>query len=170
MKKILIMDTSFLCSWLCVPGKETCGPSGDNWDSIRVEKYINEQTENGATIMLPIATIIETGNHISQSTGNRFEVAKKLSAILLKAADQITPWAAFTSQQNLWTPEELKKLAEEWPELAAQKISIADTTIKKVADFYASSGTWDVEILTGDEGLKAYQPQTQVLQPRRKRR
>lgn len=27
MKKVLVIDTSVLCVWLKVPGKETCGPS-----------------------------------------------------------------------------------------------------------------------------------------------
>ena len=56
----------------------------------------------------------------------------------------------------------------EWPELAAQKISIGDATIKSVADYYAKTGL-EVEILTGDAGLKAYQPVTPVSTPRRRR-
>lgn len=27
MRKVLVIDTSVLCVWLKVPGKETCGPS-----------------------------------------------------------------------------------------------------------------------------------------------
>lgn len=32
MKKVLDVDTSVLCVWLKVPGKETCGPSNDHRD------------------------------------------------------------------------------------------------------------------------------------------
>ncbi len=29
MKKVLIIDTSILCVWLEVPGKDSCGPKDD---------------------------------------------------------------------------------------------------------------------------------------------
>jgi hypothetical protein len=57
----------------------------------------------------------------------------------------------------LWNAEGLKTLAAEWAELANQKISIGDATIKTVAGYYAKIG-FEVEIFTGDKGLKAYQP------------
>ena len=44
---------------------------------------------------------------------------------------------------------------------------IGDATIKDVAEFYTESGV-SVEILTGDEGLKAYEPKA-VKVPRRRR-
>jgi hypothetical protein len=68
----------------------------------------------------------------------------------------------------LWDTQGLKNLAAEWPELAKQKISIGDATIKSVAEYYAKTG-FTVEILTGDVGLKAYQPATPVPTPRRRR-
>lgn len=168
--KVLVMDTSILCCWIKVQGKETCGPSGDKWDHDRVEKYVNSQVKLGATIVLPLATIIETGNHIAQSNNNRYETAQSLAEIMRKTADSITPWAAFTDQGDLWSSEELKKLSEEYPNLASQKISIGDATIKKVADYYSRTGTYEVEILTGDQGLKAYEPQHTPIVPRRKRK
>jgi hypothetical protein len=86
-----------------------------------------------------------------------------------KSADQQTPWAAFSEQSTLWSSEKLKKLAEVWPDLAAGKLSIGDATIKDVADYYAQMGCL-VEILTGDQGLKAYQPEKPVNIPRRRKR
>ena len=83
----------------------------------------------------------------------------------MKAATAEEPWAAFTSQSELWSEENLKKLADEWPKLAASKISIGDATIKDVAEFYTESG-FSVEILTGDGGLKAYEPKA-IKVPRR---
>ncbi|MEY3869265.1 MAG: hypothetical protein RLZZ338_3156, partial [Cyanobacteriota bacterium] len=53
----------------------------------------------------------------------------------------------------------------EWPSLAAQNISLGDATIKKVAEHYAKMSV-KVEIITGDEGLKAYEPTTP---PKRRR-
>jgi hypothetical protein len=120
------------------------------------------------TFVLPLAAILETGNHIAQAKAKQYEIAQALAKIMVAAADEKTPWTAFTDQSVLWDVEGLRKLASEWPALAAQKISIGDATIKSVAEHYAKMGI-SVEILTGDKGLKAYQPTTPVQAPRRRR-
>ena len=86
------------------------------------------------------------------------------------SADEKTPWAAFSDQNLLWTPEKLKELAEDWPDLAhGQQLSLGDATIKDVAEYYARMGC-KVEILTGDQGLKAHEPAAPVGIPRRRQR
>jgi hypothetical protein len=117
---------------------------------------------------LPLAAIIETGNHISQASGDRYDPAKSLAALMAKAADRQSPWAAFVDQSKLWDAEGLKSLSAEWPELAKSRMSMGDATIKRVAEFYAQSGS-AVELMTGDHGLKAYEPVTRPLVPRRRR-
>lgn len=169
MKKVLIIDTSILCVWLKVPKMETCGTDEDKWDFGRVDRYIEEEIEASTTLVLPLATIIETGNHIAQASGNRYHLAQSLAKIVTSAADEQSPWAAFTDQSVLWEAENLKNLATEWPALASQQISIGDATIKTVAEYYTQAG-FRVEILTGDSGLKAYQPTTPAPTPRRRRR
>lgn len=157
-RTVLVIDTSILCVWLSIPGFETCGPDQDRWDKPRVDAFIQQQLETSATtLVLPLASIIETGNHIAQNVGKRFELAQKLSALLLQAVDGTAPYAAFSEQSVLWGPEQLRKLAQEWPSLAARGLSLADTTIRDVAHFYASRG-FHVEVLTGDQGLKALSP------------
>jgi hypothetical protein len=168
MKKVLIIDTSILCVYLGVPGKDTCGSDKNKWDKKRVDELLQKEEKQSTTFVLPLAAIIETGNHIAQASSKRYEMAQALAEIMAKVADATTPWAAFTHQSSFWEAEGLKKLAEEWPNLAAQKISIGDATIKTVAEYYARSGC-PVEILTGDDGLKAYQPTTPVPIPRRRR-
>jgi len=59
-------------------------------------------------------------------------------------------------------------LADTWPALAVGRFSFGDATIKYVAEYYASAGM-NVEILTGDNGLKAYQPASPLAIPRRRR-
>jgi len=127
-----------LCVWLRVPGKETCGSQEDLWGWQRVNDLIQKEIQNKSTLVLPLATLIETGNHISQAGSHRYERAQALSEIIVKAADQKTPWAAFTDQTVLWSPENIRQLAEDWPALAAQKLSIGDVTIKQVAEYYAA--------------------------------
>lgn len=166
--KILIMDTSILCCWLKISGKETCGSTEDQWNEDRVSSLIVRETEMGATIVLPLATIIETGNHIAQAPENRFELASKLANIIRMVADNKSPWAAFSDQGTLWNKAELKKLAKEWPQQAVQKLSLGDATIVLVAEYYAEGG-YEVEILTGDSGLKAHQPLKHLVKPRRRK-
>jgi hypothetical protein len=167
-KRVLILDTSVLLCWLQVPGKDTCGPLADRWDNDRISQLILEETAKGSTFVLPIATLIETGNHIAQAAdNNRFRRAERLAACLRSAADEQSPWAAFTDQSALWQPEQLRRVADGWPQLAAGGISIGDFTIKDVAEHYARA-SYHVEILTGDAGLKAYQPVVPIQQPRRR--
>lgn len=167
MSKVLIIDTSILCVYLKVPFMEECGPDDDKWDYDRVAEKIDSEIQKNSLLVLPLAALIETGNHIAHAPGDRYPLAKNLSDIIVKAATAEEPWAAFTAQKDLWGEENLKKLAKEWPALAAADVSIGDATIKDVAEFYTESGV-SVEILTGDKGLKAYEPKV-VKVPRRRR-
>jgi len=169
VSKVLIIDTSILCVWLDVPGMDSCGPDHDRWDKQRVDAKIEREKASNTTFVLPLATIIETGNHIAQASHSRKERADALAEIMCKSAEDQEPWAAFAHQSELWSPEGLKALAESWPTLAARRISIGDATIKDVAEYYAQL-RFEVEILTGDQGLKAYQPVAPVETPRRRRR
>lgn len=167
MSKVLIIDTSILCVYLKVPFMEECGPDHDKWNYSRVAEKIDDEISQKSLLVLPLATLIETGNHIAHASGDRYPVAQKLSDIIVKVANAEEPWAAFTAQKDLWGEENLTKLANEWPALATAEISIGDATIKDVAEFYTESGV-NVEILTGDEGLKAYEPKV-VKVPRRRK-
>lgn len=167
MRKVLILDTSILCVWLEIPGKETCGSGQNAWSRSKVDQLLQQEQQAGTTFVLPLASIIETGNHIAQGSSQRYEKAQALAKLMLDAADEKSPWAAFTEQSRLWDAEGLKRLATEWIELAPQSISIGDATIKTVADFYARIG-YQVEILTGDDGLKAFEPAPSTKRPKRR--
>lgn len=166
-RKVLILDTSVLCCWLKVAGKDKAGPLNDLWDYTRIKDLLDYEHKQGSCFVLPMATLIETGNHIAQAPTNRYDCAKSLAQHLCDAADANTPWAAFTEQSSLWDPTNLRVLADNWPTLAKGGTSIGDATIKDVAEYYASAG-FCVEILTGDSGLKAYQPATPTPIPRRR--
>ncbi|MBK1701379.1 hypothetical protein [Thiococcus pfennigii] len=169
MRRVVVFDTSVLCVWLEVPGRETCGPADDFWDRERVQALIIEETDQRSTFVLPLATIIETGNHVAQAGKRRLETARALMVLLGRALDEEEPWAAFSQQADLWGDENLRRLVQEWPQLAQSALSLGDATISRVADFYARTGA-EVMIATGDQGLKAYQPAAPVRQPRRRRR
>lgn len=167
-KSVVVIDTSILCVWLKIPGLETCGPDRNRWDFERVDREIRFHITSRMSLILPLTTIIETGNHIAKSAGERFALAGELARVMNKAADAESPWVAFSEQSERWTPENLKRLAQEWPPLAAQKMSIGDATIKEVADYYAKMGC-SVTLLTGDQQLAAYQPAPSPMVPRRRK-
>ena len=165
---VLILDTSVLCCWLRVPGKEETGPVDDCWNHARIDALLQTARALNSTFVLPLATLIETGNHIAQAASLRFERASELARCLRDAAEATSPWAAFTDQSELWSTDGLLALASHWPALASQRISIGDATIKDVAEYYAKAG-FSVELLTADAGLKAYQPAQALSEPRRRR-
>lgn len=166
-KKVLVLDTSILCCWLQVTGKETAGNRDDQWNHDRIFTILVAERKAGSIFVLPIASLIETGNHIAQCNGDRHALATSLSQHLSDAADATSPWAAFTDQSPLWESPNLVKLAATWPALAVGGTSIGDATIKHVAEYYARAG-YAVEILTGDQGLKAYEPLKPIVAPRRR--
>lgn len=108
MKKVLVVDTSILCVWLKVPGKETCGSSNALITYDMVADKIEAEKKNGTTFILPLATIIETGNHIAHSSGDRKSLGDEFAQIMIDSADENSPWAAFTEQSTLWNPKNLK--------------------------------------------------------------
>jgi len=168
MNKVLVIDTSILCVYLQVPGMGECGPDSDKWDYERVCNKIEDEIKQKSMLVLPVASLIETGNHIAQANGDRYTIAQGLSEIIFKTAKAEEPWAAFTIQRDLWDEDGLLRLGKEWPAFAAQGISIGDATIKDVAEYYSETGC-EVEILTGDAGLKSYQPMRRdIVIPRRR--
>jgi hypothetical protein len=173
VRKALILDTSILCVVIGIPGKEVCGPKDNLWTQERVTNKLEAERQAGATLVLPLATVIETGNHIAQSKqGDRIKMAQELAAMMFNAASGEIPWAAFAEQQNLWNADALRYIAEKWPLQAAQGFSMGDFTIVSVADQYRQAGFY-VEIFTGDQGLKAMEPippSPKLLKRRRRQR
>jgi hypothetical protein len=167
MRKVLIFDTSILCFYLQVPNMETAGSDHDKWDKKRVDQVIEEAEKANKTFVLPLASIIETGNHISQIKGKRYDIAQQFAELMRKVADAQTPWAAFTEQAEFWESEGLKQLAANWLEKVTENLSLGDVSIKNIAEYYAKSG-FQVEILTADAGLKAYEPSIAIAIPRRR--
>ena len=63
--------------------------------------------------------------------------------------------------------ENLKKLAEKWKATVIGGQALGDASIVEVVKYYTDLG-YQVEIFTGDEGLKAYEPTVEI--PRRRRK
>ncbi|MBR4647496.1 MAG: hypothetical protein IKO75_10330 [Bacteroidales bacterium] len=155
MTKILIIDTSIMCVWLKVPGKETTGKNNEYTYDI-VARHIEEERGRGTKLVLPIATIIETGNHIAHANGNKEHSIEELSSMIISSAKGENPWIAIDMQHSLWDVDNLSALMEEWKKtVISEKQSIGDAAIVQIAKQFAP--TCEVEIFTGDGGLKNYE-------------
>ena len=156
-----------MCCWLQVHGKETCGTDNDRWNYQRVNDLIQQKLDSGAIFILPITTLLETGNHISQAANMRYESALELARILREAAQGISPWATFTEQNTLFSSSDLIRISNEWPNLAQGHTSMGDYLIIEIANYYSEANI-KVEILTADAGLKAYETDAPSITPRRR--
>ena len=163
--KILILDTSVLCVYLNIPGKNSCSGHIKLTHQIAVNE-IDSKTRNGWMFVLPVACVIETGNHIAQCNGDRYSIANKLVKMIHATISAHSPWIVFQDNLDIWNPVNIGWL-ENWAEHAARGISMADRTIALIADDYSRKG-FDVDIFTCDELLKAHQPVQPVLIPRRR--
>lgn len=86
MSSICIIDTSVFVNLLNVPGK--------NQDKDTVAASFAEYAESGATFILPMATIIETGNHIAQNGdgGTRRKTAQRFCTAVKGAFSGKAPY------------------------------------------------------------------------------
>lgn len=156
-KKVIIIDTSVMCVWLQLPGKKTAGK--DNAITYEyVKTYIEKETKEGAILVLPLTSIIETGNFVAQISQGRSEIGERLANMIIDAANGTAPWVAFSQQGDLWTNEALVRLANRWKEtVVTESQSIGDAAIVDVAEYYAKSQMFEVVIFTGDGGLKNHE-------------
>lgn len=86
MSSICIIDTSVFLNLLNVPGR--------NQHNEDVRNSYAEYVDLDTTFILPMATIIETGNHIAQNGdgGTRREVAQRFCHVVKAAFDGNAPY------------------------------------------------------------------------------
>lgn len=119
---IVLIDTSVFCEIINVPGK--CNNPRQVFDE--VERLIR----NNVTLLLPIATILETGRHISQVENGqvRRQTAIRFVELVQNALQNAAPW---TISQPILNPVELERYLVEFPDYAMREISLGDLSIIK---------------------------------------
>jgi hypothetical protein len=170
MHKVLIIDTSIMCVWLNIPGMNIAGKNNEHTYEI-VSKYIDKEKVKGTKLVIPIAVIIETGNHIAHIKGNKQKYVNEYCKIIKAAINGESPWTEIDFQSSLWERESLLKLVDEWSKTAiSESQSIGDAAIVQVANKYATIPKLEVEIYTADGGLKKYEYKIQGEMKRQLRR
>ncbi len=146
---IRFIDTSVMTNLLDIPEM--------NQDKERVILEWSEVLQNKETLIMPIATIIETGNHIAHIVNGykRREVAIKYIEYLRKTAENEAPWILYGN--NLDT-KSLRFFVENFETNALNKTGIGDLSIIEAYQRYKESqpaiGT--IRIWSMDAHLNSY--------------
>jgi hypothetical protein len=168
-----VLDTSVLCELLAIPGKAQ-----------EPKKYLNEFEERcaaGELFALPLAAIIETGNHVGQARQAR-RVAEKFVGFVRSALSESTeqvfvpsvPVLRTTPSANLLPvhfPQRSDATAwlEAFPEWATQRIGFGDLTIceewRRLCSNYQAQPAARVYVWSKDNHLLALEWTTGQMLP-----
>ncbi len=146
---VRFIDTSVMMNLLEVPGR--CA------DSQMIKDEFRQIIDNKEVLILPIATIIETGNHIAHiSNGNsRRTIASKFGEFLRKTAEGEAPWKLYGIELD---KEGLIYLADHIEENAMQQVGMGDMSIIHAYEQYKSNtlGIGRIMIWSTDRHLQGY--------------
>ena len=149
MPEIVIVDTSILLNVFNVPGR--------NQDHDKVCEELKGLLDAQANLLLPIAAIIETGNHIANSrNGRRRTIATKFLDEIRKALNGDSPWVPI----EFPTRKTLAEWMDEFPDHASRGVGMGDLSIIK--DWEAACnrhGNQRVRIWSLDGDLQSYDRQ-----------
>lgn len=160
---VRFIDTSVMVNMLEVPGM--CS------DAEKIKKEWIEVLKAGDVLILPIATIIETGNHIAHiSNGNiRRKIAGKFGEYLRKTAEGEAPWQLYGIELD---KEGLLYLADHIEENALCEIGIGDMSIVYAYKQYKEKtpAIGSIMIWSTDKHLQSYHEENVATITRRRRR
>ena len=154
-QEVIFIDTSILCNIVPVPGFD------QHREKVRAE--MKEYVEKKAKFILPITTVIETGNHIAQLAGgdDRRESAERFSEILRLVVEHKAPWSLVDVE---WREDFLSDLLEgadteeSLVDLAVRKVGLGDLCILTERMIYERRTQLRATIWTLDKALAAHNP------------
>ena len=148
MSTIHFIDTSVLVELLNVPGKN------ETYEETKLEYEL--LVENGDMFVLPIAVLIETGNHIAHiADGNtRHRIAKLFTDIIKKAVDMEDNWSVIPEISTAI----LESIIRDFPAQALAQTGFGDTSIVKQFDDYwiNRQPIGEMRIWSKDHHLQSY--------------
>lgn len=152
MTTISFIDTSILCNLVPVPGY------AQHQDQVAEEMAL--RLDCGEQFILPITSVIETGNHIAQlpSGGVRREAATKLDAMLRLICAGRAPWIL---HDVAWNGSFLQKLLDgantktSYVDHAMEGVGAGDLCILTERQAFSERSRIPAGIWTLDGGLSA---------------
>lgn len=157
-KPVTFLDTSVLCNILAVPHMDQ--------DRAAVQAEMRRRAERGETFILPVTTVIETGNHIRHIDNGdyRRKTAQRFATLLENTITDKAPWSLHILS---WSPEFLSDLLAgagtgiRFVEHAQAGLGCGDLCILCERNTYqARSGITEVTVWTLDGPLAAHLPGT----------
>lgn len=159
---VKFIDTSVMLNLLEVPGR--CA------DVKEIQEQLKKSLADKDILIVPIATIIETGNHIAHiNDGNiRRKIAGKFGEYLRKTAEEEAPWQFYGVSMN---KEELLYLAGHVEEFAIREMGIGDVSIVYAYERYINEmpAIGNIMIWSTDIHLKGYHAENVSISRRRKK-
>ncbi len=121
MRAVAIVDTSIFCNVLDIPRK--------NSERTQVIQKFKELIEIDTNLLLPMAAVFETGNHIAQISdgGNRRRFAKAFAEQVNQAIEGKAPWQVM----QLPNVEEVGAWLSDFPDSAMCGAGMGDLSIIK---------------------------------------
>lgn len=147
MADIVLIDTSVFLNILDVPAF--------NQERQIVLDEVSRCLEQNAVFLLPIAAIVETGNHIAQlaSGGDRRRFAVTFCEQVNAAISGEAPWQAMRTPDT----EMIQSWLPQFPEFSMREIGMGDLSIiKDWEDTCRKHTGWRVRIWSLDNGLMHY--------------
>lgn len=149
-----LIDSSIMLNLLDVP---KCNDERD-----KVISKFQEYLEKGDQFILPIATIIETGNDIVNKTqGNKRRIiAERFADWLKKTSENIAPWSCESSEIS---NEDLEYYAENYVSFATRRVGMGDLSIVRTFEKCVQKLPFrDVMIWSIDGDLGNYSHQAEL--------
>lgn len=144
--KVWIVDSSVLCNILSVPNMDQ--------DKAQVIADFEKRIKNNDSFLLPYTVIIETGNHIGHSTGDRYTLAQKFVSLVEQSIGGDAPWRTMKVPDR----EKVKEWISDFPNKAAAGKGYGDHSIIKEWEEYCHTYKGlSVDIWSLDDDLAGYQ-------------
>lgn len=147
MSAVCIMDTTVFCELLAVPGKSNAVDAH--------QKQMREKVTAREVLLLPMTTILETGNHIGQVAdgGRRRQVAERFVAMVEAAVCGAAPFET----TPLFDDKVILGLLKEFPNWVGRQSGFGDLTIyREWEEQCARNPRRRVYIWSNDQDLQGY--------------
>lgn len=123
-KSIRLIDSCILCEILEIPGKS------NPLESKKFQAEFDRFSNAGGRFVLPLATLIETGNHIAHAKRVSGRVMRAAAVRLVKYVEAAMKNASPFLKSEIWNAHVAEWLAK-YPDSAMRGIGLGDVSIQE---------------------------------------